>query len=86
MQVVKQRSFSVETSNPDPWRRLAAKIVERAVFDVLQGDAHHKISGAYYLTNSDVRRWADEWGLQLPWDKIQTTARRAVSGLVGGKN
>ncbi len=86
MQYLNHRSYSVQTSNPDPWRRLAAKIIERAVLDVLQGSINHKISGAYYLTSPDARRWADEWELQLPWDKIQTTARRAVSGLAGGKN
>lgn len=87
---IKQRSFSVETSNPDPWRRLAAKIIERAVFDVLQGGKQYKISGAQYLTNAEVRYWADAWGLQLPWDKIQATARHTISNLArsgsGGNN
>jgi hypothetical protein len=70
--------YTLKTSNPDPWRRLAAKVIERAVFDMIQGQCPHKLSGARFLTETDIRRWADAWGLQLPWSKIDKAARQEV--------
>lgn len=78
---ITQRSFDPKSGNADPWRRLAAKIVERAVYDTLQGQPQYKISGAIWLTSDDARRWADDWGLQLPWTKIKKAARLEVKQL-----
>jgi len=80
--IIMHKSFDPGTGNADPWRRLAAKIVERAVYDTLQGAPRHKISGASWLTSDDVRHWADDWGLQLPWEKIKQVARLEVKQLV----
>lgn len=66
------------TFNPlptnDPWKRLAAKIIERAVLDVFNS-ATHRTPAADFLTDTCVRSWCDAWELSLPWRKILQLAQ-----------
>ena len=55
-----------------PWKRLAGKIMVRAVLDVI--NAPHQQSGreaALYLSDHNIRVWSDAWELSIPWAKIE---------------
>ena len=60
----------------DPWRRLMAKVIERAVLD-LYSTKHSDweyLAAASFLTDKRVRSLCDAWELWLPWVKIQHLA------------
>jgi hypothetical protein len=63
----------------DPWKRLVAKIVERAVLDLCfpGGRKPWELDTAIaFLTDEGVRSLCDAWGLWLPWSKIHHLARQ----------
>ncbi|MFQ5575889.1 MAG: hypothetical protein ACE5G8_02745 [Anaerolineae bacterium] len=64
-------------SADQPWRRLAAKVVERAVLGLVSGrqPAWERTAAAAFLLNPAVRALCDVWGLWLPWNNIRALAR-----------
>ena len=66
--MLRHPTFSPLPTN-DPWKRLAAKIIERAVLDVFNSTTH-RTPAAEFLTDTCVRNWSDAWELSLPWRKI----------------
>lgn len=71
--MLRHPTFSPLPTN-DPWKRLAAKIIERAVLDVFNSTAHRTYA-AEFLTDTCIRNWSDAWELSIPWEKIIQLAK-----------
>jgi hypothetical protein len=65
----------------DPWRRLMAKVIERAVLDLCstRQDDLELFAAASFLSDTGVHSLCDAWGLWLPWTKIKHLAATKIN-------
>jgi len=60
------------------WKRLAGRIIIRAVLDIINEAISEDDTSdpRQFLTDRQVRQWSDAWDLSVPWRKIDELTQK----------